>query len=138
MSDPLKKSHSWVSPYITVKNVDTAAKFYQTAFQFTLSELKQGEDGSGIHAELNYKDQLIMIGKEGAYGSPLKSPLTNGISSPITLCVYCEDVDKFYNEALEHGAQSISAPENMFWGYRMCRLGDLDGYVWCFMTPIKG
>ena len=138
MSDPLKKPHSWVSPYITVKDVDAAAKFYQTAFQFILSEHKPGEDGVAVHAELNYKDQLIMIGKEGAYESPLKSPITSGIDSPITLCIYCEDVDTFYKKALNGGAKSISSPEDVFWGFRMCRLQDLDNYTWCFMTPIKG
>ncbi|OJW51581.1 MAG: hypothetical protein BGO67_05010 [Alphaproteobacteria bacterium 41-28] len=139
MSHQSKSSHTnfVVSPYLTAKDVDSAANFYQKAFLFNLSELKKGEDGSGIHGELNFQDQLIMIGKEGVYESPLQSPITSGIASPITLCVYCEDVDKFYKEALDHGAQSVSAPENMFWGYRMCRLQDLDNYTWCFMTPLR-
>ena len=124
-----------VSPYLTVTNVDRAATFYQKAFQFTLSEMKSGEDETGMHAEMKYKDQLIMIGKEGAYGSPLKSPCTSGVESPITLCVYCENVDAFYKAAITQGAKSISEPEDMFWGDRMCRLQDPDHYTWCFLTP---
>lgn len=124
-----------VSPYLTVRNVMEAAHFYEKAFQFHLSEMKPGDDGIALHAEMTYQGQLIMCGKEGAYGSPLKAPITSGVESPISLCVYCDDVDKFYKESLAQGAKSISAPENMFWEHRMCRLQDLDGYVWCFMTP---
>lgn len=126
---------AWVAPYLTVIDVETATEFYTKAFQFRVSEIKPGEDGKGIHAEMTYKDYLIMCGKEGAYGSPLKSPKTSGVESPITLCVSCDDVDDFYQKALTHGAKSISAPEDMFYGYRMCRLQDMDNYVWCFMRP---
>ena len=127
---------AWLSPYMTVVDVDAAVEFYKKAFQFSVSEIKYAEDGKGIHAEMAYKNQLIMCGKEAAYGSPLKSPRTSGIESPITLCVLCGDVDAFYTMAVSQGAQSISAPDNMEWGYRMCRLQDLDHYTWCFMTPV--
>jgi len=128
---------SSVSPYLTVTDVDKAADFYQKSFQFTLSEIKPGEDGKGIHAEMAYKGQLLMFGKEGAYGSPLKSPHTSGVESPITLCLYCDNVDEFYKAAMAHGAKSVGEPEDMFWGYRMCRLQDLDHYTWCFLTPVS-
>jgi PhnB protein len=124
-----------VSPYLIVRNVAEAVHFYEKAFQFQLSEINPGDDGIPLHAEMTYQGQLMMCGKEGAYGSPLKAPLTSGVESPITLCVYCEDVDKFYTMSLAHGAKSVSAPEDMFWGHRMCQLQDLDGYTWCFMTP---
>lgn len=137
MTTKPQNSHpmSWVSPYLTVTNVDAAVDFYKKAFQFMVSEVKPGEDGVSLHAEMQYKDQLIMVGKEGAYGSPLKAPRTSGVESPITLCVYCDDVDQFYKAALSNGAKSISAPEDMFWGDRMCKLQDPDNYTWCFLTP---
>ena len=47
------------------------------------------------------------------------------------------DVDSLYEAALKAGAKSLGAPENMFWGDRMCRLQDLDGYIWCFATAIR-
>ena len=129
-------TEAWVSPYITVVDVDAAVGFYKNAFQFTVSEVKSGEDGRSLHAEMSHNNQMIMCGKENAYGSSLKSPQTTGIESPITLCVSCEDVDDFYQKALSHGAKSISVPEDMFYGYRMCRLQDLDNYTWCFMKQL--
>jgi uncharacterized glyoxalase superfamily protein PhnB len=83
---------------------------------------------------MKYKDQLLMCGKQGCYGSTTKSPLTSGVECPITLYLYCEDVDKFYKEALSKGALSLAEPENMFWGDRMCRLKDPENYIWSFAT----
>jgi uncharacterized glyoxalase superfamily protein PhnB len=125
---------SCVSPYITVLDVDKSVNFYKKAFNFQVKELAPGEDGTTWHAELLYKDQLIMLGKQGAYNATSESPLASGIESPISLYLYCEDVDAFYERAMKEGAQSVDAPENMFWGDRMCRLKDLDNYIWCFAT----
>ncbi|MBY0500600.1 MAG: VOC family protein [Alphaproteobacteria bacterium] len=137
MSKPSQHSsnETWISPYLTVIDVDAAVDFYTRAFQFENSEIKPGDDGKGIHAEMIYGGHLIMCGRESAYGSLLKSPKTSGVDSPITLCISCDDVDAFYQKALAQGAKSISAPEDMFYGYRMCRLQDIDNYVWCFMKP---
>lgn len=126
------KNATWLSPYITVKDVDAAVNFYKNAFGFQVGDLAPGEDGTTWHAELKYKDQLIMLGKEGGYDKTSKSPISSGVESPINLYLYCDDVDVFYKHATEHGAISLTAPENMFWGDRMCRLKDIDGYVWAF------
>jgi len=127
---------SWVSPYIIVKDVDKAIKFYKDAFHFIVKNSAPSEDGCTMHAELLYKDQLLMFGKEGMYGSTSHTPASSGVESPINLYIYCEDVDALYRHAVEAGAKSQAAPDNMFWGDRMCRLLDLDGYVWCFATHL--
>ena len=126
---------STLSPYITVQDVEKATQFYKNVFSFDILETNNDESGAPLHAEMLYKGRLILCGKEGAFGSPLKSPKTNGISSPITLCLECDNVDEFYASAIGQGATSISAPEDMFWGARMCRLSDNDNYTWCFLTP---
>jgi len=138
MTQCLPTGASWLSPYLMVSDVDKAAEFYKNAFTFEVKDLIPGEEEGYCHAELNYKGQLLMCGKEGAYGSLLKSPRSSGIESPMFLYLYCENVDEFYKHALAHGAESVSAPEDMFWGDRMCRLKDPDHYVWCFATLIPG
>lgn len=125
---------STLSPYLTVKDVKIAADFYQKAFNFELLELKADNDGTPVHAEMKFKDQLILFGKEGAFGGTLKSPKSSLTESPITLCITCDDVDDFYGSATGQGAKSLSEPEDMFWGARMCRLQDKDNYTWCFLT----
>lgn len=134
------ENFSWLSPYLMVKDADATLQFYQKAFGFEKLQAVPGEDGTTMHAELKYKGQTLMIGKQGAYkkeyGDDLTSPNTSKTPSPITLYAYCENVDKFYQSALAAGAKSISEPQDMFWGDRMCRLQDLDGYVWAFATHI--
>lgn len=118
----------WVSPYIMVSNLETALAFYNKAFGFELKE-KTPE-----HAEMRYKDQILMFGQEGAYGSQSKSPRSSGIESPINLYIYVENVDAFHKSAVESGAKSVGDPEDMFWGDRMCRLQCPEGYRWAFAT----
>ena len=124
----------WISPYIIVKDVDEAVDFYTHAFGFEKIHLIAGEDNTSWHAEMRYKDQMIMFGKAGAYGGKTKSPIESGVDSPINLYLYCDDVDDFYTQALKAGAKSLSKPEDTFWHDRMCRLQDPHGYVWCFAT----
>ena len=45
-------------------------------------------------------------------------------------------MDTFYEKALQQGAKSLSAPEDMFWGDRMCSLQDPEGYSWYFATHL--
>lgn len=130
------KGVPWISPYVIVKDVDQAVQFYEKAFGFERLHLVAGDDGTSWHAEVHYKDHLIMFGKSGAYGGKTKAPTDNGVESPINLYLYCEDVDEFYENALKAGAKSLSAPEDTFWHDRMCRLQDPNGYVWCFATYI--
>lgn len=134
MTNPLPPQASWLSPYLMVIDVDKAVAFYQQAFGFQLKNLVPGKDEVSMHAELNYQGQLIMCGREGAYSPEPKSPRSSGIECPITLYVYTENVDEFYQSALANGAVSVSAPEDMFWGDRMCRLKDPDDYIWSFAT----
>lgn len=135
MSDKiLPPGATWITPYIVVSNVDDMIKFYEKAFAFKTTEKSPGEDGSTWHAELKYQNQMLMMGKAGAYGGTIYPPTKTGSESPINLYLYCQDVDNFYRNATQHGAISLAAPEDMFWGDRMCRLKDPDGYIWCFAT----
>jgi PhnB protein len=127
----------WVSPYIMVKDVDKAVDFYVKAFGFQVKEVAPDEDGSGVHAELTYNDQLIMLGKQGAFGGTTTAPSTSNVESPITLYAYADNVDDFYQHAITNHAEGKQAPEDSFWGDRMCQLQDLDGYIWCFASRLE-
>lgn len=126
----------WVSPYIMVKNVKDAADFYVKAFNFQVKEIAE-HDGDAVHAELTYNDQLIMLGKQGAYEGTSFAPATSNVNSPISLYAYADNVDEFYKHATANNAKGKKPPEDSFWGDRMCQLEDLDGYVWCFASRLS-
>jgi uncharacterized glyoxalase superfamily protein PhnB len=129
---------SWVAPYIIVTDVNKACDFYAKAFGFEKVFANEGEEGSITHAELKYKDQALMLGKAGAYGGTTLSPAVSGVESPMNLYFYTENVDDFFEKATANGAKILGEPEEMFWGDRMCRLQDIDGYTWCVATHIPG
>lgn len=120
-----------VNPYVIVKDVDQALDFYQKAFGFVVTEKVPGDDGSTEHSETTFANQMVMFGKAGAWGGTSIPPSQSGTECPISLCLSTKDVDAFYAHAINHGAKSVSKPEDTFWGARMCRLGDHDGYIWC-------
>ncbi len=139
MNDPRPQTTSaWLSPHLTVKNVATSLIFYTQAFGFTRIENCGESDGDTIlHAEMRYQAQTIMLGAEGAYDNPALAPHTSGNISPVSLYVYCHDVDALWQQALATGATAKVEPTDMFWGDRMCQLLDLDGHIWSFATHIK-
>jgi uncharacterized glyoxalase superfamily protein PhnB len=134
----VKPDHaSWITPYLTVKDVDAAKAFYETAFGFIATDENVGEDGTLQHLEMTYRNQLIMFGKQGAWGSTTLTPNSSGTACPINLYLYCDNVDDFYRHALKCGAQTIVEPQDTFWGDRMCQIKDLDGFAWCFATMVN-
>jgi uncharacterized glyoxalase superfamily protein PhnB len=126
----------WLSPYLTVKDAAKSLEFYQKAFGFTERDTVLDDKGVIAHAEVQYKDAVIMFGPEGVYGGKTKAPATLGVSSAVSLYIYCEDVDARYKQAIEAGAQSVMAPTDTFYGDRVCKVTDIDGHAWNFATFI--
>jgi len=64
----------------------------------------------------------------------MKAPATSHTENPIVLYVPCRNVDNIATRARGAGATIASEPEDMFWGERIARIVDPDGYVWCFAS----
>src|SRR5262249_37081822 len=129
----------WLSPYLTVKDSDAAIDFYQRAFGFNKRFAMPGPNGHTGHVEMVWQDALIMFGPEADWekaGCQVRCPATSGVPSPVSLYVYCDDVDKLFARATAAGAKAVSPPTDMFWGDRMCTLTDPDGHTWNFATNV--
>ncbi len=128
----------WLSPMLTVRDVPESIRFYENAFGFRAEMTMPDDDGKIIYASINYKGQLLfMLMPEGACDSPALAPVSNNVESPVSLYVYCDDVDTLYKQAKANGAKSDSEPEDMFWGDRTSCLKDPDGHNWTFATKVK-
>jgi len=128
-------NQSWLSPYLVVKDADAALAFYEKAFGFKKKFSFPGPDGRTGHAEVLWHDITIMFGPEQP-GMPTKAPASSGERPAVGLYLYCEDVDAVYKRALAAGAKSDRAPQDMFYGDRVCAVIDPDGYVWSFGTNV--
>jgi uncharacterized glyoxalase superfamily protein PhnB len=123
----------WLSPYLTVKDADEALNFYQQAFGFQKRDAVKGPDGRTTHAEMTYRDAVIMFSPEGSFGDKVsKCPASLGLQSTTTLYLYCDDVDALCARARAAGVKVISEPQDAFWGDRICTLADPSGNLWIF------
>jgi PhnB protein len=129
---------NWLTPYITVADADAALGFYQRAFGFEPGLAMPGADGRTAHASMTYQGAtLLMFAPEGAWGdSGMHTPAHSGAEPPLDFYVYCPDVDALTARARGAGAEVLAEPEQMFWGDRMVRLRDPDGYLWSFATNV--
>src|SRR6266567_5497642 len=116
----------WLSPYLVVKDADAALDFYQRAFGFEKRMAMPGPDGRTKHAEVVWKEALIMFSpeQEGSATCKARAPASTGMDSPVGLYLYCDDVDALYARATKAGAKSLMPPQDMFWGDRMCTVHD--------------
>jgi uncharacterized glyoxalase superfamily protein PhnB len=128
-------SMPWLSPYLIVGDAAKALDFYQRAFGFEKRYAVAAEDGCIKHAEMTYRDAVIMFAPE-CPEDPRKSPAASKVGSPLSLYVYCDDVDALYARAVAAGARGAMAPQDAHWGDRFCQLVDPDGHVWCFATHL--
>jgi PhnB protein len=137
MSDvkPCPDGMRWINPYLAVKDAEAAVAFYTKAFGFETRFTMTSPDGKIQHAELGYKDCVLMLGPEDPQQGAL-SPSTIG-GTPTSLYVYTEDVDALCEQARAAGATIVQQPVDMFWGDRMCALVDPEGHKWAFATHVK-
>ena len=127
----------WISPYLIVKDVDAAVTRYAQAFEFQpTDEIIKDDTGKTVHAKMEYKSGVVMMGAEGAFGKSILAPISQNITSPVGIYVYCQDVDQLFQRATELGMVVTQELEDMFWGDRMCAFTDPDGHRWSFATQV--
>ena len=133
--DPLnKKQYGAVTAMLTVTDVKAAVAFYTKAFGFAKRGIMNGPDGKAIHAELTLRGTTLMLGPEmpqmGARGAKAVG------SSPTSLYLLTENVDKTVAKATKLGATLKGEVKDMFWGDRTGTLIDPEGYMWMIATHI--
>jgi PhnB protein len=126
-----------VTAYISVKGAIDAIEFYKNAFGAKETGRLTMPDGSIGHAELEIGDSRIMIAEENEEWGNL-SPQTIG-GSPVSLCLYVEDVDAVFAKALQAGAKVTGemVVKDQFYGDRTGGITDPFGHQWSIMTHIE-
>jgi uncharacterized glyoxalase superfamily protein PhnB len=138
MSQAIPEGASLITPYLTVQDAAASLAFYQAAFGFEQAELIPRQDGRPGHVGMTFGGQsVVMFCPEGVMDDTMQSPATSGVPAPFSLYVYCDDVDKLVERARAAGADIACEPEDMFWGDRVARIVDPDGYQWGFATQVS-
>jgi len=128
---------SSLTTYITVKDTVKAIEFYKNAFGARESGRITMSDGSIGHAELEIGDSKLWLADENVQWGNLSPETLHG--SPVSLCLYVEDVDNVFANALKAGAKVLAGMEvkDQFHGDRSGSLTDPFGYKWVIGTHIE-
>ena len=126
-----------ITPYITTRDTVEAIEFYKQAFGAVENGRISMDGGSIAHAEIQIGDSKIMLAEESEDWGNLSPQFLNG--TPVNLCIYVEDVDNVFAQALAAGAkdQSNKGVENQFYGDRSGSLTDPYGHQWTIMTHLE-
>ena len=126
-----------VIPYLTVKDAAASLAFYEHAYGFKRDKTLTLPDGTLLQVVMRHMGGVAFkFSPEGPWSGTMKAPATSGAENPIVLNVPCRKVDELTERARAAGATIASEPEDMFWGERIARIVDPDGYVWCFAATI--
>lgn len=137
MSDCKPDNAPWLTPFLTVTDVEKSMQLYNTAFGFEAGMTIPGEDGQVMYGDMYYQNELlIMMGPECPEGPPSQTPTHSGAATPVTMYIYTPDVDAMHERIKQAGLEIVQEPTDMFWGDRMMRAMDADGHVWNFATKV--
>lgn len=130
------KGFRTVTPCLTVKGVPQAIEFYEAAFGAVEQVRLTGADETIIvHAELKIGNSIVVLNEESLEAGILSPVSLGGCASAMHL--YVEDVDQFWQQAVEAGATPVLAPSDAYWGDRWAKLRDPFGHYWSVATRVK-
>jgi PhnB protein len=129
---PIPDGYHTATPYLIVQGAASAIDFYKNAFGAT--ELMRLADPSGKvgHAEIKIGDSPIMLADEFPEMG-IRGPQSFG-GSPVSLCLYVEDVDARVGQAIAAGARVLRPLQDQFYGDRSATLTDPFGHTWTLAT----
>lgn len=124
-----------VTPHLVIRNAAKAIDFYKSAFGAEEVFRMNGPDGKIAHAEVRIAGSVIMIGEEcPEYGAHSPEKLSG---SPVTIHLYVQNVDQWFDRAVKAGATAKMPPTDMFWGDRYGKLADPFGHNWSVATHVR-
>lgn len=121
-----------VAPYLTVDGASRAAEFYKRAFGAEeVARHPVDEKGRTMHIHLYIKGGSVMLSDAyPEYGHALQTP------QAFALHLQVDDVDAWWNRAVEAGAKIEMPLQIMFWGDRYGQLRDPVGVLWSIGGPV--
>ncbi|MEO8146361.1 MAG: VOC family protein [Bacteroidia bacterium] len=126
-----------VTPYLSINGAAEAIEFYKKAFGAKeIGRLSMGDKKIG-HAEIEIGNSRVMLADAfPEWGN--KAPGDFG-GSPVGLCIYVEDVDAVFKQALEAGAKvdKDMTVKDQFYGDRSGSIIDPFGHKWTIATHIE-
>lgn len=134
---PIPEGYHSVTPYLVIKGAAKAIAFYKKAFGAKEIGQIAMQDGRVMHAEIQIGNSRIMLADEHPEWGTTSPSALGGTS--VELCVYVENVDEVFNNAVDAGASVLEGMEvkDQFYGDRSGTVVDPFGHRWILSTNIE-
>lgn len=132
---PVPEGYHSLTPYLVIKGAARAIDFYKKALGATEIMRMPGPGESIGHAELKFGDSHLMLADEMPEMG-YRGPQSPG-SSPVSLMLYVDDVDRTIERAVAEGATIVKPIQDQFYGDRSGTLHDPFGHTWTIATHIE-
>lgn len=131
---PMPKVLGGLTPYLQVSSAAKASAFYVKAFGGKeVFRVPEDEQGRTMHIHLYINGSSLMLSDPyPEYGHALEQP------QAFNLTLQVEDIDAWFNRAVEAGATVVMPVQDMFWGARYCQLRDPFGVLWAINEQKAG
>ncbi len=128
----IPEGYHTVTPYLIVKNATQALEFYKKVFHATELFRMPMANGKIGHAEIRMGDSNVMLADEAPEVNA-RSPQSIG-GTPVGICLYVEDCDRMFQEAVAAGAKVERPLTDQFYGDRSATVIDPYGHKWTIST----
>ena len=132
---PIPAGAEGATPYLYIRGAAKALDFYKRAFGAKELMRMDGPNGSVGHAEIAIGKAHVMLADENPAMNALSPDALRGTA--VSMYVYVEDVDAFFQRAVEAGATVLKPVADQFYGDRSCFLKDPFGHQWGFATHVE-
>lgn len=125
-----------IIPTMQYQDANKAVDWLCEAFGFEQKMVYRDDNGNVMHAELTYKNSVIMIGPrtDTPFGRMVKSPAElEGFNTQIIYMIV-DDADAHYQKATAAGAKVAIDIQDQSYGGRDYTCRDFEGYLWSFGT----
>ena len=123
----IPEGYTTVTPYLTVRSGEEALAFYKKAFNASEIYRLKRPDGRVGHVEVQIGNARVMLGEPFPGGGTM-----GGTNS--SLCLYVEDCDQLFKQAVAAGGKEVMAVQDMYWGDRAGTFADPFGQTWTICT----
>ena len=124
-----------LSPHLVCRGAAEAIDFYKKAFGATERGRLPGPNGKLMHAQVVICGSSVMLVDEMLEYGALSPKSLKG--TPVTMHLYVDDVDGFFNRAVKAGATVKMPVDDMFWGDRYGIIVDPFGHQWSVATHVR-
>ena len=122
-----------VVAYLSLEGAIKAAAFYQKAFGAEIAASHPPDDkGRTMHVHLYINGGSVMLSDPyPEHGHPYVPAAGFSLMLPV------DDIDGWFQRAIDAGCTSVMPPADMFWGDRYGQLKDPFGILWAMNMPLK-